>query len=337
VLRASVIAVHGGCVARPFISWSAQNGRTRDLAPKLGLDAWFALHPDEVRLPLLLRYLRCTARTTRLLGQVEGPTVAVMMPPLPLLLIAVVWAHRGDRRLIADLHTGFFADPKWRWATSWSLRLLRRHVVIVTNRSLADRCRRAGVRDVHTLHDPLDVDLRTGTSPSEMHVQRPCVVAPLSYASDEPVAELLEAARQRPEVFWYLTGRPPRRLELDTPPNVLMTGFLRRSDYVALLDRSVVVALVTRDETMQRSGYEAMMLHRPLVVSDWPLLQDFFGDAAVYTSADAESIAGGVQLALERQRALQVAMARQHRRRLDEQQASLERLRRYASPGSEVF
>ena len=50
-----------------------------------------------------------------------------------------------------------------------------------------------------------------------------------TFASDEPVEAVLEAARQLPEVHFYVTGdrrKKPASFFETAPPNVIFTGFL---------------------------------------------------------------------------------------------------------------
>ncbi len=79
------------------------------------------------------------------------------------------------------------------------------------------------------------------------------------------------------------------------------TGYLTNSDYDAeLANCDVVMALTTRDHTMQRAGYEAIAAAKPQVTADFKVLRDFHADAAIYVDphSHADIARGGVREAL---------------------------------------
>jgi hypothetical protein len=281
-----------------FISWTAFHGRSRDLAELLPATSYFIRSTG----PAPLRYLRQWRDTARVLRR-ERPDVVVVMQPPVVALLAVRAAARGAR-LIGDLHSGVFLDPRWTWATALTLRLLRgANAALVTNGPLADRARAAGV-ETFVVHDPVFDGARPTAAPEAEAVAAlvdagDYLLVPLSYANDEPLDAILEAAGRTPDLRWVLTGRAPAALRASAPSNIVFPGFVSAGDYQVLFDRAaVVLALTDRPLTMQRVGYEAMIGGRPLVTSDSAVLRDYFGDAAVYVASTAESLAGGARRAL---------------------------------------
>lgn len=255
-----------------FISWASENGRTVDLAKSLGVPAYFLAVSGRRR--LLRRYGRQAFATVKVLRSSRPKQVLLMLPPTPLLVVCALWARgRSDRNLIGDLHTGFFSDPKWSRFTAFGLRLLRPHAAIVTNRHLQGLAETAGVRSV-VAHDPLTD--RTSTESPDANT----VLCPVSYANDEPIDTILAAAKLTPEITWRLTGRAPDDVVTSAPNNVAFTGFVSDAELVKLFrDSAIVVALTTRDHTMQRAGYEALMSGRPQVTSHFKVLTEFVGAA----------------------------------------------------------
>ncbi|MBN1557143.1 MAG: glycosyltransferase, partial [Lentisphaerae bacterium] len=120
-----------------------------------------------------------------------------------------------------------------------------------------------------------------------------------------------------------VTGRVPpewrERVRREAPPNVTFTGFLPDPDYVAVLNEAdVIVVLVTVGRTQQQGGAEAVAVEKPLVTSDWPVLRDYFEDAAVFVQNEPAAIAAGIGEALDRRDALSRRM-RLLKTRLDAQ------------------
>lgn len=326
-----------------FISWTRQNGRTADLAAALGIEPRFVHLPSCLGLPG--RYLRQLIATRRMLRRERPDCVVLMLPPAPALL-ALAAPRRGRRpRLVVDLHTGFFLDPKWRWACRASLRRIRRlgAIAVVTNEPLRQICSRARVESV-VLHDVL-VEGGSGADRHEAEAgpgsgsplaataaaapaARPSLLCPLSYANDEPVAELLGAATITPELRWVFTGRAPQEARRAAPANVEFTGFIDDAAYDALLRRSTgIVALTTREHTMQRAGYEAFNAGVPQLTSDLPELREFYGDSARYASADAERIAAAARELVADRAELRRRLLALRPRRVTEQQRALALLR----------
>ncbi|WP_336660499.1 glycosyltransferase [Leucobacter sp. USHLN153] len=149
----------------------------------------------------------------------------------------------------------------------------------------------------------------------------------MSYANDEPVDEILEAARLVPALEWILTGEPPEAVRAAAPPNVTFAGFVSDSEYERLI-RSVagVCALTTRAHTMQRAGYEAFNFGVPQVTSDFSELRDFYGESALYTASDAEAIAAAARSLADRREELRRRVLELRPQRIAEQRRALARL-----------
>ncbi|MBP3037161.1 glycosyltransferase [Arthrobacter sp. zg-ZUI100] len=301
-----------------FISWTIGNPRTRDLGRHLGIDVSFVHHKGS----LITRYIKQTLATWKLLRAEKPKVVVIMLPPLPLLLVAAIYAklHRGF--IIADMHTGAFNDPRWKWSLSLTLRLLRNHSAIVTNNFLAEICRDKGVR-AEVLHDAIESS-RTGSFP----VKPTSVLCPVSYANDEPIENIIHAAKVTPELDWIFTGNAPEDVKKAAPENVTFTGYVTNDSFNQLMEEAgVVVALTTRPHTMQRAGYEALSFGVPQVTSDFSVLREFLADAAFYTELSGSAIARSVQIAVEQRHKMASDVIRVRGLRMREQQDQLAKIR----------
>jgi glycosyltransferase involved in cell wall biosynthesis len=115
-----------------------------------------------------------------------------------------------------------------------------------------------------------------------------------TWAPDEPLGAVLDAAAQVPQATFHVTGDdgPVARLDRPIPPNVRFTGFLAEPAYHGLLARAdVVMCLTTRDHTMQNGAAEALYLGTPIITSDWRVLRDYFSKGTVHVDNSARSIA----------------------------------------------
>ena len=120
-----------------------------------------------------------------------------------------------------------------------------------------------------------------------------------TYSVDEPIAEVLEAARRLPDVSFSFTGDPAYMsadLQRSLPANVRLTGFLPDTEYLALLrGADIILSLTKEDHTMQRGGYEAVALGKPLITSHWPLLREVFGRGTVHVDNSPQAIVSAIR------------------------------------------
>lgn len=323
--------------SRPlFVNWIGYHGRSGDLATNLGARDVYITGGTGNR---ALRYIRQWRQTTACLRREQPTTVFVMQPPVIALWASRLGAPRGAR-IIADLHTGVFTDPKWKWAWKGILRSQRRRgdAVIVTNESLASVCRKHGVQ-TFVLDDA--VPRRVGTAPrslsnAALNSLRPeeYVLVPLAYAADEPLDEILDAAAIDHSRTWVLTGKAPTSLKSKAPRNVLFSGFVTREDYDWLAAHAgAILACTTEEDTMQRAGYEAVSWERPLVTSRMRVLVSYFGDSAVFANPTADSLSLSVKEAFDNRVELIKAMERLGDQKRIEYAAAIEAVKDYVANG----
>lgn len=271
-----------------FVSWVGHHGRSEELARALGAQcAFVAVGTLRNRRTAPLRHAWQALRTALLLVRTRPRVLLVMAPPPALVAIGLIWRRLTGGRLVVDCHSGAVLGRPL------SARLAdRADLVVVTLPQLT-----SGFSRAVAMHNPPAV-----IPAAPRHGE---VVFPASWLPDEPVEQFLVAARALPDQRFAVTGRPPRGV--DVPPNVRLTGFLPRADYLRLVAGApVVLALTTRPDTMQQAAYEAVGAGRPVVASDTAALRSYLGDAATY----AGDLAAALTDALERLPALELAVAR---------------------------
>lgn len=307
------------------VSWIRFHGRSADLARELGGDAAFIVAGQRGRRwTVVWRYPLQAVRTVALLVRCRPAALVVMAPPLPLVVIGAVWAKITRRPFAVDAHTAAVLSPATgRLRRRFTALARSADVVIVTLPSLAALL--AGCRTL-VLHDPAvelpDVPADTVRLPST----RRRVVFPASWYADEPLDAVAEAARLLPEVEFVVTGRADR--PLPALPNLTLTGFLADERYAALLaGADVVLALTTREHTMQRGGYEGLALGRALVVSDTGALRDWVDKAGPAVVPTGAGIAAGVRAVLADLPGWQGRVVELRRRRSAETASALAALR----------
>ena len=307
-----------------FISWMRFHGRSEAIAERVGAASVYTYDDSARCLPL--RYLAQWRANVRTLRERRPDTVLVMQPPV-LALLATRWALGRRVRIVADLHTGAFLDPKWAWSLPLVLALTGKHgLAVVTNEALAARVRRRGYPAL-VLHDPIEVIASASGDERDASV-----LLPFAWASDEPVQAVLDAARLTPEIEWRLTGTAPAWVGDTAPDNVRLLGFVPDDAYWTEFARAGVVgALTTKEHTMQRAGYEALCRARPVLTAPTAVLREYYGEAVVYAEPTAQALADGARRALAAAPELEVRMATLRTSKIAEQDAALDELRAWLS------
>ncbi len=317
-----------------YIAWAEFQRRQVSMADSAGFrccfltlsykgtsHAWRALH-----------YARLIWCTLQLLRQHRPPVVWLQLPQMPLLWAALLYRALFDRRLqvVADCHNAVFKPP-WSTLPGGLSMLPRCDLILVHNQDVLAQALALGLpaertrvlEDVPPARQP-DADAPASPAPPIFAGRpRPWVLFAGSYGRDEPVAEVLQAARLLGTGVVAVSGRVSNAGKnghdiSDPPANVVLTDYLPLAQFDALLTHCDLVLGLTRFDGIQLSVCnEALGFGRPLVVSDTPLLRTLFGSGAVLVnSADPADIVRGIGLAWQQPAAWRQAATRlAHERR----------------------
>ena len=285
--------------------------RFESLTPPLGIPR--VVLSTRVRKPF--REILLSFRTLRLLLNSRPKVVLVQNPSLICTLLIALLRPFFGYQIVVDAH-GDAVIPyahNWKVVRAVTFFLLKyAALTIVTNLGLAARVLAHGGRpfvlcdNLPTVSEHCRSDLGPGKH----------VMFISTYASDEPHAELFQAAEmlRSKGVTFHVTGKvrsdtlsrlPPK------PDNVVLTGFLAEHDYWRLLvSCDVVVDLTTMPDCLVCGAYEAIAAGRALVLTDNAPSRELFENAALYTENCASAIAARVTDALMRQAELEAAAQR---------------------------
>ena len=287
-----------------FIAWGLVGRRAHELAAELGADVLACYPPGSPRPPVLRRYLLSTVTTVRYLVRRRPSAVVVTNPPIIPALLAAAYTWLTRRPLVIDDHPGAFGAMGYR--AGKTLERLHRIVVrrargcLVTDAQWVDVVGSWGGRGVILHESPGTIE----PAPPQPCAPNPEILFVSVFARDEPVEEVLEAARLVPEMRIRITGDPAKAPPIPVPDNVELVGLLPYDDYVAALrDADVVLALTTEPTSAMRAGFEAIWAGKVLVVSDWPLSKELFPSAVPVANA-GEAVAAGLRQAVADHRAL---------------------------------
>jgi glycosyltransferase involved in cell wall biosynthesis len=291
----------GGVASAPrpwvFVTWYPYCRRSDVLAEQIGARSYL-VHFLKFKVPYQapLKYVLQAVRTWWLLARDRPSLVLVANPPVIAPLVVWLGSALLRYRFIIDAHSGAFQHTRWAWSLPLQRFLARRALAtIVTNDHMAGIVGSWGGRTVKVQDLALPLEPGSPARPAEpFHVVFIC-----THSVDEPVAQVVEAARSLPDVRFSFTGDPsyaPHGFRESLPPNIRLTGFVPEEDYLSLLrGADAILVLTTEDHTMQRGGYEAVALEKPLITSDWPLLREVFGRGTVHVDNSAAGIAEAVR------------------------------------------
>ncbi len=278
---------------RVFVSWVRHTTRSVSLAEALNAECHFFHKAQDWGYS---RHLAHGFQTVLLLLRRRPGFVFCMNPPYFVGLVAYLYGLFFNARFALDSHTAAFGK-KWMQLKGLHAFLAKRAVVsTVTNEELAARVQEMGGRSIIVTDIPHTMP--NGSYRVEQDRFTVCFVG--GYAADEPVLEVLDAARRLPDVQFYFTGdtkNATEKMQRTRPENVTFTGWLANEEYAGLINGvSAIMVLTTRDFTMQRGGSEAISAGKPLITSDWPLLRQVFSKGTVHVNNTTDSIVKGVEI-----------------------------------------
>ncbi len=324
-----------------FIVWGppSHGPRSQVLARELGIRSLHFVRAGARRgiLSAPFRYVYQAFETVRRLLKERPQVVFVQSPPSLAVLSVYLYAKMTGARYLVDAHSTAMLMRIWT-RPRWLHRLLVRGAIttMVTNEHFQAMIQAEGGH-AFVLRD---VPSHFG-KPSAYPLQGTFRIAVVNtFAEDEPLEAILAAARELPEINFYITGNKQQaRAEvlMGAPTNAHFTGFLPDASYYGLLGGvDGVMCLTTREHTMQRGACEALSLGKPIITSDTHLLRSYFDRGTVHVSNKQESIREGVlrlQADLARYQAEILNLQDERRREWQEKRQALAGLIRHAVIG----
>ncbi|MEO1117683.1 MAG: glycosyltransferase [Pseudomonadota bacterium] len=255
----------------------------------------------------LLKYWPLMWATWKLLRARRPRLLFVQNPSIVLALWAGLVGRLQGSTVVVDRHSNFAQHPSkkyhpvymlFRALSDISLRLA--HITIVTNPQLADIVTKKGGTPA-VMPDRLP-DLGA-TRAHQIDSERPfTVVFICTFADDEPVEEVFDAARRLGDDFRIkVTGNAQRFLaarerSATIPDNIELLGFVDEADYPNLLiDADAIMPLTTLDYCLNCGAYEAISVGTPLIMSDTLAIRDYFSTGVEYTALNPIAIAEAVR------------------------------------------
>ncbi|MEJ5292144.1 MAG: glycosyltransferase [Candidatus Methanosuratincola sp.] len=274
-----------------IIAWKRLSRRTELLSK--------ALHAKMLFFPDKLPYFRAAFLTIRAMAKIKPDAVIVQLPQGPLLLEALMLKLFYSYKLVADVHTGFLM--KWEWKSlilnmPFKRLLNKCDVIVIHNEKMRELLPSDSKQKVLVVYDPwyMIKPIRTPSSSKEQYV-----VFPASYHPDEPLEEVLEAAKELcPNVKLVITGdwKKCPQLKRYASEQIRFTGFLSNNEYELLIANASGIISGTKEEyTALMSAWEAIAHAKPLAITKSQALEETYGCYPIYYDwRDKKSIAAAI-------------------------------------------
>lgn len=324
---ATVSSMRANPLQSVHLAWTTFQRRQESMRDIAGFDCWFYPVPRSGKLIKLFNYARLFINSVSELRRAAPDVVWVQLPQVPALWAALAYRALAGKpvKVVADCHNAQLRKPWSHFPLAlWSLK--KADAILVHNEAMLERAGLIGwpMDKVLVLEDVPAIGKDqppNGSAAKHIAAPKPWVLFPGSFAADEPIQEVLQAARLAPELTFIITGRRERARQNghnidDLPSNVVLPGFLSVELFDDLVREANVIMGLTREEGIQLSVCnEALGFGRPLVTSDTRILRKLFGSAAVLVDiSDPASIAAGCRDAVcnaaeygEKSKALSVA------------------------------
>jgi glycosyltransferase involved in cell wall biosynthesis len=225
-----------------------------------------------------------------------------MVPPVIACIPIWLYCVCTKSRFAIDAHTAAILMKRWQ-KVFFIQRFFSKMaaVTIVTNTHLEKKIKEKKINIIIVR----DLPIIESVLPHSKSIDESKILVVCSFQSnDEPIIEILVAASKFPSINFYITGdysKISNTIKHSIPPNVHFTGFLSREKYISHMQTScIIIALTTRNFTMQRGAYEAIYLGKPVITSNFPLLIESFCKGAIHVRPDAKGIQNGINMALEK-------------------------------------
>jgi glycosyltransferase involved in cell wall biosynthesis len=273
-----------------WFTWEKQR-RNRSMAKAVGA----RLEELEFKGGTLARYWALGRKTFGIVRREKPATIYFQNPSIVLatLIVTMKVLRLTRATIVGDYHNAGVHPPVLRWLVPWLVR--HADLTIVSNANLGAEIEAMGGRAL-PMPDPIPALEPAANRAASASFD---VLFVCSWADDEPIADVMRAARSlldsEPGLTVAITGRP--KLEKigwrdPVPANVQLTGFLSEHDFDHKLTHAdAILDLTTRADCMVCGAYEATAAEVPMILSDNPPTREYFSKGALFTDNSAASIA----------------------------------------------
>lgn len=245
-----------------------------------------------------LRYILQAVDTWRILWQHRPALIHVTNPPFFAPLIVSWYCKISGAHYVMDTHSPALYSRRWGWSLAFQRCLARQACLnIVDQERFRKMFEEFGARTVVMERPPAGVAL---PAPAKRTFGKPLEITVVNtFAPDEPLKPIYQAARKLPDVRFYILGDKrfaPRGTFDNVPENVSFTGYLLGEKYwQRIMSSNAVMCLTTYPYSLLAGGQDGMLAGVPLILSRQPALTDYFTKGTIFVEHTPDSIVEGIQ------------------------------------------
>jgi glycosyltransferase involved in cell wall biosynthesis len=296
------------------IAWAPHSVRAEKIAHSLNSKIFIKGYQSKAKILSLIKYIKLSINTMRLLQKEKPDLIICQLPPIFLAYSILVYkflTFSTKPDMILDLHSASFFKP-WTYFGFMNKYLYKKSKqLIITNKQLSTAIDSKYKNKVLILEDAIfpipKTKIQTNTTISHLpHLSdynndksfKVGIIC--SFAPDEPISEIIATAKQIPDVKFFITGDYNRInnkiLNNDsTIENLYFTGFLEYDDYIKLISSmDALIVLTKRNKTLLSGCSEAIMLEKPLITSNFEVLQKSYNKGTVFVDNSVQQIVNAI-------------------------------------------
>ena len=297
------------------LAWAPFEARTALFAEKLHVPVFF-VHYLLYKQPYVapFKYVLQAGKTWAILLRERPRIVYVLNPPVFAPLCVWLYSLFTGTKLIIDTHPPALYARRWAWSVPLQRFVIRRaYLNVIDQERFADLFRQWGARVViltkpPKFHHEVIAALDSAEPQAPLSTPEASAVSRAgdfelavvnTFAADEPLDIILQAARALPEAHFSIMGDlslAPAGVVESAPSNVTFTGYLRGDAYwTALRQANAVMVLTTYAYSVLGGAQDGVALDKPLLLSDQPALREFFTSGTVFIPNTTDGIVTGVR------------------------------------------
>lgn len=284
------------------VVWAPEEVRTELFARRLGAKLHH-VHVLKYKQPFYapFKYPIQWMQTWQLLYRDRPKFIYVTNPPVFAALCVYVFCLMTGSKFVMDTHPPSLYSHKWGWSLPLQWWLSKRTAMNVTDQ---ERFRHMfegwGAKCLVLEKPPKDAPFEKLTKTPDSGKFDIAVVN--TFAEDEPLQPILDAARALPDVQFHITGNlakanAEQKVQINNAPsNCRFTGYLLGDQYWSLLYNSrAVMVLTTFPFSLLGGAQDGMVLNKPVILSDQPTLREYFSKGAVFVENTTDGIIAGIK------------------------------------------
>lgn len=282
-----------------FIFWGPDSQASEEFAR--AFDATLhKIHYLRHKQPLLapIKYIPMFLKTFWVLFR-EHPTVVIVVnTPVFAPLCVFLYCYFAGIPFVMDIHGHSFIGWKWAWSAPLQGWLARRALANMIDHSEHRRIFESWRAKFFMLErPPIEPPVNEDNFASRSSHFMVTVIN--TFAGDEPLEPIIQAARQLPDLLFFILGdksKAKKGMIQDAPENVTFPGYLLSNNYWSQLYASNVIMTLTKTRySLVSGGIEGMAVKRPLILSRQPALKDYFTKGTIFVDHSVDSIVDAVQ------------------------------------------